>query len=492
LGSLEAIFIAIARSEDLLYKEAQSAAMKKLLVALLLPILFVAVAPVSTSAQTNTGPTPGTFWYGIATTFENVNLFFTFNSEKKAEKALGYAERRLAQAKTAAESENSKAVETALADYEAKIALASESSRKIRDNERAEKLFTSIADNTSKHQETLSEILERVPEEARAAISRAIEASKRGQEEATRQIVELKGELEQLRQELAELKAQEGPPSQSEENVQLEAEKARWEIERVRLETEAARARAEAARAQATKQETKDVEKEEKTTIATFPSGAVVELDKNGNILRWIKEAPQQYTPPAAATQAQPVASVQIYSENITPTIASAKFEWQTSKPTESKIFLTVGGLSARLYKSDSGLSMRHSVSVSGLKGDTGYVYEIEAIAQQDDFATKSGEFRTLVPPPVPQFTTNPPNITMVEKGISGKKHNIFSARVHTDIPTTLVFTATNARCESSTFAMSHTCQVSVPVNYHNFSIVIKSEDGVQNRFDGRFDKLGL
>src|SRR3989344_2037747 len=238
--------------------------MKKLLVALLLPILFVAFAPVSTSAQTNTGPTPGTFWYGIATTFENVNLFFTFNSEKKAEKALGYAERRLAQAKTAAESENSKAVETALADYEAKIALASESSRKMRDIERAEKLFTSIADNTSKHQETLSEILERVPEEARAAISRAIEASKRGQEEATRQIVELKGELEQLRQELAELKAQEGPPSQSEENVGGKEKKG------------GEAAGGGAARKKATKQETKDVEKEEKTTIATFPSGAVV------------------------------------------------------------------------------------------------------------------------------------------------------------------------------------------------------------------------
>ena len=183
--------------------------MKNLVISILLLIMLVAVAPASVSAQTNTGPTPGSFWYGITTTFENVNLFFTFNSEKKAEKALGYAERRLAQAKAAAESENSKAVKTALADYEAKINLATESSKKIEDNERAEKLLTSIADNTAKHQEVLSDVLEKIPEEAREAITKAIEASKRGQEEATRQVIELKGEIEQLRQEVNDLRAKE-------------------------------------------------------------------------------------------------------------------------------------------------------------------------------------------------------------------------------------------------------------------------------------------
>ncbi|OGG65335.1 hypothetical protein A3D71_04620 [Candidatus Kaiserbacteria bacterium RIFCSPHIGHO2_02_FULL_55_20] len=183
--------------------------MKKLAILSILFISLAFVVPAPALAQTDTGPTPGSFWYGITTTFENVNLFFTFNSEKKAEKALGYAEKRLAQAKAAAESENSKAVGIALTNYEAKINLASESSKKIEDNERAEKLLTSIADNTSRHQEVLSGVLEKVPEEAREAISRAIEVSKRGQEEATQQIAELKGEIEQLRQEVADLRARE-------------------------------------------------------------------------------------------------------------------------------------------------------------------------------------------------------------------------------------------------------------------------------------------
>jgi len=182
--------------------------MKNLAVTLIFA-LFVAITPASALAQTDTGPTPGSFWYGISTTFENINLFFTFNAEKKAEKALNYAERRLAQAASAAENENVEAVETALADYETKINLASASSKKIKDGARAEKLLTSIADNTTKHQETLSEVLEKVPEEAREAIAKAIEVSKRGKEEATRQITELKGEVEQLRQELAELRAKE-------------------------------------------------------------------------------------------------------------------------------------------------------------------------------------------------------------------------------------------------------------------------------------------
>ncbi|PIQ92595.1 MAG: hypothetical protein COV70_00225 [Parcubacteria group bacterium CG11_big_fil_rev_8_21_14_0_20_39_22] len=180
--------------------------MKKILISSLFLLTLAFVGPSPALAQTDAGPTPGSFWYGITTTFENVNIFFTFNSEKKAEKALGYAERRLTQAKAAAESKNSKAVQIALTNYESKINLASESSRKIKDNERAEKLLTSIADNTSRHQEVLSGVLEKVPEEVRETIVRAIETSKRGQEEATQQIAELKSEIEQLRQEIAELK----------------------------------------------------------------------------------------------------------------------------------------------------------------------------------------------------------------------------------------------------------------------------------------------
>src|SRR3989344_2382355 len=44
-----------------------------------------------------------------------------------------------------------------------------------------------------------------------------------------------------------------------------------------------------------------------KTSVITLPSGAVVEMDANGNIIRTITAAPQQtYTAPAPTTQNQP------------------------------------------------------------------------------------------------------------------------------------------------------------------------------------------
>lgn len=57
-----------------------------------------------------------------------------------------------------------------------------------------------------KHQEVLAEVYNKVPDEAKKAIEKAIETSRKGQEEATKQIAELKGEVEQLKKEVAELK----------------------------------------------------------------------------------------------------------------------------------------------------------------------------------------------------------------------------------------------------------------------------------------------
>ena len=52
-----------------------------------------------------------------------------------------------------------------------------------------------IDDSTSRNQEILSAVLIKVPEEAKEAITQAIEASRKGQEEAAKQIVELKSEV---------------------------------------------------------------------------------------------------------------------------------------------------------------------------------------------------------------------------------------------------------------------------------------------------------
>ncbi|QQG42412.1 MAG: trypsin-like peptidase domain-containing protein [Candidatus Giovannonibacteria bacterium] len=166
--------------------------MKKLsFVVSFLLLTAVFVAPLSVSAAQSTGIKPGSFLYGFVTTFEKINLFFTFNPEKKAEKALKYAEKRLTEAEAVAGDKNSDAVKTAISGYEANIALAAEASKKVKDETKAESLLNLIANNTSKHQEILADVLSKVPDEAKEAITKALEASKKGQEEALNKIAEL-------------------------------------------------------------------------------------------------------------------------------------------------------------------------------------------------------------------------------------------------------------------------------------------------------------
>ena len=181
--------------------------MKKLVFVIsFLLITAVFITPFSVSAAESARIKPGSFFYGFVTTFEKVNLFFTFNQEKKTEKALKYAEKRLAEAEAVAGDKNSDAVKTAISGYEASIALAAEASKKVKDETKAENLLNLIADNASKHQEILSDVLSKVPDEAKEAIIKALEASRRGQEEAIKKIAELNSEIEKLKKEVEELK----------------------------------------------------------------------------------------------------------------------------------------------------------------------------------------------------------------------------------------------------------------------------------------------
>ena len=169
--------------------------------------MFVFATPVSATTETSAGIKPGSFFYFFDTTSEKISLFFTFGSENKAKKALKYADERLAEAKESANKNNPKAVEKAMTGYKKEILFATEKSKGLKDQNRAEELLNIVSENTAKHQETLASVLEKVPEEAKQAILNAIEVSKKGQEEAVKQITELKGEIEKLKKEVAELKA---------------------------------------------------------------------------------------------------------------------------------------------------------------------------------------------------------------------------------------------------------------------------------------------
>lgn len=191
--------------------------MKAFLIALALISAVVLISPASASAATNAGAKPGSFWYGFDIAFEKINLFFIFNSERKAKRALDYADERLAEAEAVAKNNNTDAVKTAITNYENNIAFVAEKAKDVGEKEKAEALLTSIAGNTSKHQEILAGILAKVPDEAKETITKAIEANRKGREETIQKIAELKGEVEQPKKEVAELKAKEDTKTKASE-----------------------------------------------------------------------------------------------------------------------------------------------------------------------------------------------------------------------------------------------------------------------------------
>jgi len=189
---------------------------------IILILAVVSIYPAPASAAINAGIKPGSFWYTFDIAFEKVSLFFTFNPEKKVRKALDYANERIAEAEALAEEKNSDAVKTAITNYESNIALVAEKSKEVKDKQTAEKLLFFIADNTSKHQEILVDVLAKVPDEAKESITKAIEVSRKGQEEAMKQIAELKGEVEQLKKEVAELKEKEAGFDNTDRTAEIE------------------------------------------------------------------------------------------------------------------------------------------------------------------------------------------------------------------------------------------------------------------------------
>lgn len=346
--------------------------MKTSLIALALVSAVVLISPVSALAATNAGVKPGNFWYSFDIAFEKINLFFTFNSESKAKKALEYANERLAEAE--AVTEDAEAVKTAITNYESNIAFAAEKSKDVGDKEKAEALLTSIADNTSKHQEILADVLAKVPDEAKEAIIKAIEVSRKGQEEAMQKIAELKGEVEKLKKEVAELKAKD-----EEREKQLN-----------RPESESTSKPMPASIKPIIPQTSESITTPKPTTPAK-----VIEPKTTEPVVQPPVNTTQTPEPtPPPTTQTQSSVAIQISSVNITPSLTSAQIEWQTNILTSSKIFLSGGNISSNVFSSESGLSTRHIVNATGLTSGTTYSYEIEAVAD-DQVMKKQGSFTT-------------------------------------------------------------------------------------------------
>lgn len=168
--------------------------MKKIFtITLLVGIAFAGIAfaqgttttPTSTSTVDelpDPGILPGHPLYFVKSLTENIGLAFSFGNVKKSEQLANLAEKRLAEAEALADQGDSERAERALERYSSQFNRAIENARQAEEseNEKIKSVLERVAESTAKHQKVLSEVYEKVPEQAREAISNAMEASTRG------------------------------------------------------------------------------------------------------------------------------------------------------------------------------------------------------------------------------------------------------------------------------------------------------------------------
>lgn len=134
---------------------------------------------------------------------EKIELFLAQTPEAQAEKQAEFATRRVAEAKQMVKKNKLEFVEKLMEKHRKHLEKAEgkieEAKEKGRDVERA---LVIVTEATSQHLSVLTEVYEKVPEQAKGAIEHAMEVSSRGQERALEAISAEK--REELRQHLEE------------------------------------------------------------------------------------------------------------------------------------------------------------------------------------------------------------------------------------------------------------------------------------------------
>jgi len=176
-----------------------------ILISIVFPVFILGQADFSLP---NPGLTPDSPFYFFDTLWEKVSLFFTFVPEKKAKKAIQFAEEKLAEAKAMAEKNKPEAIEKANQKYQEFLGLANQKTHEAKEKGRdVEELAILITEKTLKHQEILMEVSEKVPEQAKIAVEKAIEVSRKGSEIAVQAVTgakkdELLQKIEEIRIEI--------------------------------------------------------------------------------------------------------------------------------------------------------------------------------------------------------------------------------------------------------------------------------------------------
>ena len=174
------------------------------------------------------GLTPDSPFYFLERISEGIGTFFTFGDLKKAERYAALAAERVAEAEAVVEKGKPEAAQIALKRYEDQLgrALAKAEIAKAK-GQKTEKVTEIVAKATSKHLAVLEGVLEKVPEVAKAAITRALEKSKNGHITALKALAgenpekatEVNLKAAEARLNRAKAKAEEGETDKVEEAV---------------------------------------------------------------------------------------------------------------------------------------------------------------------------------------------------------------------------------------------------------------------------------
>lgn len=172
-------------------------------------VVGAATFSVPNVLEVASGLTPGSVFYFLDNWGEWINLKLTFNQAKKAEKKLKYAAERLAELKALEEVGNIKKeyAEKIKNKYEELSIDAENDVKDLREKgQNVSELVKKMEAISIKQTAVLGEVLNKAPEQAKDAIARALEVSKKGHERAieaiTKEVEEGKIEIEDLEDEL--------------------------------------------------------------------------------------------------------------------------------------------------------------------------------------------------------------------------------------------------------------------------------------------------
>ena len=152
------------------------------------------------------GILPGDFFYFLDIFSEKLDMLFTFGNTAKAEKYLSIADERLAEARELAREGKSAKAEKTTEKYQEQLEKALKEVKKAEREDKKEdvdEVLSVIAESTMKHQAVLADVYDKVSEDAKDNIEKAMENSMKGYEMALSAISkekqdEMQDEIEQL------------------------------------------------------------------------------------------------------------------------------------------------------------------------------------------------------------------------------------------------------------------------------------------------------